>query len=460
MSRLNSTAARDIAHQLHPYTNAVRHAETGPIVIEKGEGIYVFDDEGNRYIEALAGLWSVAVGFGERRLVDAAARQLEKLPYYHTFAHKSHTPSIDLAEKLASITPAGLNHVFFTNSGSEGNDTVIKLVWYYNNALGRPNKKKFLARTQAYHGVTVAAASLTGLPNNHRDFDLPAIPVRHLTCPHFYRFGLPGETEAEFVDRLAGELETVIAEEGADTIAAFIGEPLMSAGGVIPAPAGYWQKVQEICRCHDILVVADEVITGFGRLGTPFGSDYYGIQPDLMTLSKQITSSYQPLAAVMISDDVYKVVAENSGKIGTFGHGYTASGHPVATAVALENLAIIEERDLIGNAARMGEIMQQRLGELRSHELVGEVRGAGLIAGVELVADKETKAFFEQRGKVGAYVFARAHQHGLIVRNILDTLAFCPPLIITEAEIDAMVTAFRRTLDDTARWIAAGQPAE
>lgn len=460
MSRLNSTAARDIAHQLHPYTNAVRHAETGPIVIEKGEGIYVFDDEGNRYIEALAGLWSVAVGFGERRLVDAAARQLEKLPYYHTFAHKSHTPSIDLAEKLASITPAGLNHVFFTNSGSEGNDTVIKLVWYYNNALGRPNKKKFLARTQAYHGVTVAAASLTGLPNNHRDFDLPAIPVRHLTCPHFYRFGLPGETEAEFVDRLAGELETVIAEEGADTIAAFIGEPLMSAGGVIPAPAGYWQKVQEICRRHDILVVADEVITGFGRLGTPFGSDYYGIQPDLMTLSKQITSSYQPLAAVMISDDVYKVVAENSGKIGTFGHGYTASGHPVATAVALENLAIIEERDLIGNAARMGEIMQQRLGELRSHELVGEVRGAGLIAGVELVADKETKAFFEQRGKVGAYVFARAHQHGLIVRNILDTLAFCPPLIITEAEIDAMVAAFRRTLDDTARWIAAGQSAE
>ncbi len=460
MSRLNSTAARDIAHQLHPYTNAVRHAETGPIVIEKGEGIYVFDDEGNRYIEALAGLWSVAVGFGERRLVDAAARQLEKLPYYHTFAHKSHTPSIDLAEKLASITPAGLNHVFFTNSGSEGNDTVIKLVWYYNNALGRPNKKKFLARTQAYHGVTVAAASLTGLPNNHRDFDLPAIPVRHLTCPHFYRFGLPGETEAEFVDRLAGELETVIAEEGADTIAAFIGEPLMSAGGVIPAPAGYWQKVQEICRRHDILVVADEVITGFGRLGTPFGSDYYGIQPDLMTLSKQITSSYQPLAAVMISDDVYKVVAENSGKIGTFGHGYTASGHPVATAVALENLAIIEERDLIGNAARMGEIMQQRLGELRSHELVGEVRGAGLIAGVELVADKETKAFFEQRGKVGAYVFARAHKHGLIVRNILDTLAFCPPLIITEAEIDAMIAAFRRTLDDTARWIAAGQPAE
>lgn len=458
MSRLNSTAARDIAHQLHPYTNAVRHAEVGPIVIEKGEGIYVIDDEGNRYIEGLGGLWSVAVGFGEPRLVEAAARQMAKLPYYHTFAHKSHSPSIDLAEKLAAMTPAGLDHVFFTNSGSEANDTIIKLVWYYNNALGRPNKKKFLARNQGYHGVTIAAASLTGLPNNHRDFDLPAIPVRHLTSPHFYRFGLPNETEVEFVDRLAAELEAVIAEEGADTIAAFIGEPLMAAGGVIPAPTAYWQKMQEICKRNDILVIADEVITGFGRLGTPFGSNYYGIEPDLMTLSKQITSSYQPLAAVMISNEVYKVVAENSGKIGTFGHGYTASGHPVATAVGLENLAIIEERDLIGNAARMGVVLQDRLSRLRSHELVGEVRGVGLIAGVELVADKKTRAFFEERGKVGAYVFGKAHEHGLIVRNIMDTLAFCPPLIITEAEIEKMVDAFERTLGDTARWIAAGQP--
>lgn len=459
MSRPNSTATRDIAHQLHPYTNAVRHAEIGPIVIDRGEGVYVFDDQGNRYIEGLAGLWSVAVGFGEKRLVEAATRQLDKLPYYHTFAHKSHMPSIALAEKLAEMAPEGLSHVFFTNSGSEANDTIVKLVWYYNNALGRPAKKKFLARTQGYHGVTVAAASLTGLPNNHRDFDLPAIPVRHLTCPHFYRFGKPGESEAQFVERLAAELEAVIAEEGADTIAAFIGEPLMSAGGVIPAPEGYWQKVQEICRRNDILVVADEVITGFGRLGTTFGSDYYGIKPDLMALSKQITSSYQPLAAVMISDAIFNAVADNSGKIGTFGHGYTATGHPVATAVALENLAIIEERKLVENAAAMGAILQKRLGALTSHPLVGEVRGAGLIAGVELVADKATKARFDVPGKVGAYVFARAHHHGLIVRNILDTLAFCPPLIITESQIDDMVQAFERTLNDTAEWIAAGQPA-
>ncbi|MGW1419947.1 aspartate aminotransferase family protein [Bradyrhizobium manausense] len=454
----NSAAARDIAHQLHPYTNAIKHAESGPIVIERGEGIYVYDNMGNRYIEGLAGLWSVAVGFGERRLVQAAARQLERLPYYHIFSHKSHMPSIELAEKLAAMTPEGLNHVFFTNSGSEGNDTVVKLVWYYNNALGRPQKKKFLARKLGYHGVTVAAASLTGLPNNHRDFDAPAIPVRHLTCPHFYRFGLPGETEAGFVDRLAAELEAVIAEEGADTIAAFIGEPLMSAGGVITPPNGYWQKIQEICRRHDILIVADEVITGFGRLGVAFGADFYCIQPDIMTLSKQITSSYQPLAAVMISDAIYDIVAANSGKIGTFGHGYTASGHPVATAVALENLAIIEERGLITNANRMGKVLHQRLGQLADHPLVGEVRGAGLIAAVELVSDKSTRAPFDKPGKVGMWFFQQAHRHGLIVRAIGDSIAICPPLIITQAQVTELADAFEQTLADTANWIAAGMP--
>ncbi|MFB9225184.1 aspartate aminotransferase family protein [Paracoccus cavernae] len=459
MSRSNSTANRDIAHHLHPYTNAARHAETGPIVIERGEGIYVFDDQGNRYIEALAGLWSVAVGFGEQRLVDAATAQLGKLPFYHTFAHKSNLPAIELAEKLAEITPEGLNHAFFTNSGSEANDTIIKMVWYYNNALGRPEKKKFLARNGGYHGVTVASASLTGLVNNHRDFDLPAIPVRHLTCPHFYRYGNPGETEAQFLDRLMAELETVIAEEGAETIAAFIGEPIMSAGGVLPPPEGYWARVQEICRKHDILVVADEVITGFGRLGTPFGSDYFGIKPDLMALSKQITSSYQPLAAVMISDRVFEVIAKNSGKIGTFGHGYTASGHPVATAVGVENLKVIEERGLVENAAKMGAILQERLRKLADHPLVGEVRGIGLLAAVELVANKETREKFPEPGKVGGYFFARAHKHGLIVRNILDSLAFCPPLIINEAQIDEMLQAFEATLKDTAEWIAAGQPS-
>lgn len=459
MTKSNSTHMRDIAHHLHPYTNAARHEDVGPIVISRGEGVYVYDDQGNRYLEGLAGLWSVAVGFGEPRLVEAARKQLEALPYYHTFAHKSNSPAIELAAKLAEITPEGLNHAFFTNSGSEGNDTVIKMVWYYNNALGRPEKKKFLARNGGYHGVTVAAASLTGLVNNHRDFDLPAIPVRHLTCPHFYRYGTAGETEAQFTDRLIAELEAVIAEEGAETIAAFIGEPIMSAGGVLPPPEGYWARVQEVCRKHDILIVADEVITGFGRLGTPFGSNYYDIKPDLMTLSKQITSSYQPLAAVMISDEVYRVIADNSGKIGTFGHGYTASGHPVATAVGVENLKIIEERGLVENAARMGKLLHERLAKLKDHPLVGEVRGAGLLAAVELVADKETRAKFPEPGKVGGWFFAQGHKNGLIVRNILDSLAFCPPLIINEAQIDEMVTAFEKTLAETTAWVEAGMPA-
>lgn len=459
MTVLNSTAARDIAHQLHPYTNAIRHEAVGPIVIERGEGVYVYDDRGNRYLEGLAGLWSVAVGFGEKRLVEAAAKQMDKLPYYHIFSHKSHAPSIALAEKLAEMAPGDLSHVFFTNSGSEANDTVVKLLWYFNNALGRPRKKKFLARTLAYHGITVASGSLTGLPNNHRDFDLPAIPVLHLTCPHFYRFGKEGETEAQFVDRLIAELEDVIAEEGAETIAGLIGEPLMSAGGVMPAPEGYWRRVEEVCRRNDIMLIADEVITGFGRLGTMFGCQYYGFQPDILVLSKQITSSYQPLAAVVMSDTIYRTVAENTGKIGTFGHGYTGSGHPVATAVALENIAIIEEKNLVENAARMGETLQSRLKAFADHPLVGEVRGAGLIAAVEFVADKATKEKFNPPGQVGAYVFHRAHHHGLILRAIGDAVAFCPPLIITEEQIDELITAFGKTLDDTAHWIADGKPA-
>ncbi|WP_062215145.1 aminotransferase, partial [Aureimonas sp. AU20] len=342
------------------------------------------------YIEGLAGLWSVGVGFSEKRLADAAYQQMLKLPYYHTFTSKSNEPSIRLAEKLAEMTPEPLTRAFFTSSGSEANDTIVKMVWYRSNAMGKPEKKKFLARTKAYHGITIASGSLTGLPTNHRDFDLPAIPVRHLTCPHFYRFGMEGESEAEFTARLLRELEDVIAQEGAETIAAFIGEPLMAAGGVMPPPAGYWEGVERICRANDILLVSDEVICGFGRLGTPFGCQKYGFTPDIMTLSKQITSSYMPLAAVMLSEAVYAPIADNSARLGVFGHGFTASGHPVATAVALENIAIIEERDLMGNAARLEQPFQAGLRSFADHPLVGEVRGAGLIGALELVADKAT----------------------------------------------------------------------
>lgn len=451
----NSPAARDIAYFLHPYTDARRHEATGPIVIEKGEGIYVTDDAGNRYIEGMAGLWSVAVGFGEKRLIQAATKQLETLPFYHSFSHKANLPAIDLAERLVALAPDRLRHAFFTNSGSEANDTVVKMVWYYNNARGRPAKKKFLARQKAYHGVTVASASLTGLPVNHASFDLPAIPVRHLTCPHYYRFGQKGESEAAFTERLAAELEAVIAEEGADTIAAFIGEPLMGAGGVIPPPAGYWQKVQEICRRHDILIVADEVINGFGRLGTWFGCETYGIDPDILVLSKQLTSSYLPLAAVLISDEIYQAVADESARLRSFGHGFTTSGHPVACAVALENLAIIEERDLVANARRMGNLLHRELRRFEDHPLVGEIRGTGLIAGLELVADKATKAPFNPVGSAGAPVFARGHANGLIVRAIGDTIALCPPLIVDEKDVLEIVARLERTLDEVAATMGA-----
>jgi 4-aminobutyrate--pyruvate transaminase len=455
----NSIHARDLAYLLHPSTNARQHEKTGPIVMDRGQGIYVYDDQGKEYIEAMAGLWSVGVGFGEPRLVEAAHRQLSKLPYYHSFSSKSSEPSIELAERLVKMSPPGLDRVFFTNSGSEANDSVIKLVWFYNNAIGRPEKKKFIARTGGYHGITIASGSLTGLPVNHRGFDLPLPFVKHVTTPHAYRFAEPGESEEAFADRLAAELETRIVEEGPETVAAFIGEPLIGAGGVLPPPATYWEKVQAVCRKYDVLVVADEVINGFGRLGVTFACEYYDIKPDIMVVSKQITSSYMPLAAVLMSDAIYQGVADGSEKLGAFGHGFTASGHPVATAVGVENLKIYEERGLVANAAKMGALLQARLREFASHPLVGDVRGVGLIAAVELVADKASKAKFDPPGKVGAYLYNKGHENGLIVRAIQDSICFCPPLIINEAQIDEMVSRFARSLEDTTAWVAAGMPA-
>lgn len=455
----NSLQARDIAYHVHPYTNIRRHERIGPMVIERGSGIHVYDDQGQEYIEAMAGLWSVGLGFSEQRLVDAATRQMSKLPFYHTFSHKAHEPSIALAEKLVRMSPDGLDHVFFTNSGSEANDTVVKIVWYYNNALGRPAKKKFIARNGGYHGITVASGSLTGLQTNQRGFDLPLSFVRHVTSPHHYRFAEPDESEEAFADRLAAELDAVILEEGPDTVAAFIGEPVMGAGGVIVPPATYWPKIREVCRRHDVLIVADEVINGFGRIGSLFASEHFDIRPDILVVSKQITSSYQPLAAVLFSDAIYQAVADQTEQLGTFGHGFTASGHPVATAVGLENLAIIEERDLVRHAAEVGAHLQASLRRFVDHPLVGEVRGIGLIAAVELVADKPSKAKFDPPGKVGLYLFEKAQEHGLIVRNVQDSIAFCPPLIITREQVDEMVSRFSRALEDTLAWVEAGMPS-
>ncbi|MGB6241893.1 MAG: aspartate aminotransferase family protein [Castellaniella sp.] len=451
MSTSNSLAHDDVAYQFHSYTNAQRHREEGPCIMDRGNGIYVYDTAGKEYIEGMAGLWSVAVGFSEPRLAQVAYEQMQRLPFYHTFTHKSNVPSIELAEKLIGLTGGRMAQAFFTNSGSEANDTIVKMVWYYNNALGRPNKKKIIARQRGYHGVTVASASLTGLAGNHRSFDLPLPRMLHTGCPHWYRESLPGETETAFADRLADELDALIVAEGPETVAAFIGEPVMGAGGVIVPPETYWPKMQAVCRKHDVLLIADEVITGFGRTGRMFASDLYGIEPDFMTLSKQLTSSYQPLAAVLMNEQVASVLARHSGELGSFGHGYTASGHPVATAVALENIRIIEERGLVDNAAAAGAVLQRRLRELSAHPLVGEVRGVGLIAAVELVADKAGRTSFDPLGKAGAAVVKQAQANGLILRGIQDSLAFCPPLIITEAQVNLLADRFAQSLDEVAR---------
>ncbi len=444
--------SRDIAHLIHPYTDARQHELDGPLVIDRGEGIYVYDSEGNRFIEGMAGLWSVAVGFSEPRLVEAAKRQLDRLPFYHLFGGKSHAPAIELAERLAQLAPKGLNHAFFTNSGSEANDTAVKLIWFYNNARGRPHKKKIISRHRAYHGVTVVSGSLTGLPGNHDGFDLPIPGMLHASCPHFWRNASPDESESEFSLRLATELEELILREGPENVAAFIGEPVMGAGGVIVPPQGYWQALQEVCRRHDVLLIADEVITGFGRTGRMFGSDTFAISPDVMVLSKQLTSSYMPLAAVMLSDEMYDVIADYSAHLKTLGHGFTGSGHPVAAAVALENLNVIRDKQLIEGVAEKGEIMQHALRQFAGHPLVGEVRGIGLIAAVELVSQKAEKKPFARPGVVGSYLIRRALAHGLIVRNLGDIIAFCPPLIIEHSQIRDMVSSFEIALHETWTW--------
>ena len=438
----NSLAARDIAYYFHPATNARRHETVGPMVIERGQGVHVYDDQGKEYIEGLAGLWSVAVGFGEERLVQAAAAQMRKLPFYHSFSHKSHPAAVALAERLVRMAPGPMSKAHFTSSGSEANDLAIKMIWYYNNALGRIHKKKIISRQRAYHGVSIASASLTGLPAFHRDFDVPLPMMRHVSCPSYWRFGAPGESEEDFATRLAGELEDRILAEGPETVAAFFGEPVMGAGGVIIPPRTYWEKIQAVCRRHDVLIVADEVITGFGRTGRMFGCETYGITPDILVVSKALTSSYIPLSALVFSDAIYQVLADNSAKIGVFAHGFTASGHPVATAVALENLDIIEERGLVAKAAASSPQFQARLREFAKHPYVGEARGIGLIGGLEFVADKATKAAFAQPGAVGARLAELCQEEGLIIRAIGDIIAFCPPLVIEPGEIDEMFDRF------------------
>jgi len=448
--RLNSPEARDAASQMHPMVNLRAYEQTGGMVIESGEGIYVFDSTGKRYIEGMAGLWSVAVGFSEPRLKEAAAAQMGKLPYYHTFSYKTHGPSIDLAEKLLSMMPVPMSKVHFTSSGSEANDLTCKMVWYRSNALGLKDKKKIIGREKGYHGVTIAAGSITGLSRNHESFDLPLDRMHHTSCPSFVHFGRPGETEAEFTQRMLNDLEDLILREGPETIAAFWGEPVMGAGGVLIPPPGYWAGVQAILRKHDILLVADEVICGFGRTGKMFGCETLGIEPDVIVVSKQISSSYLPISAIIVNDNFYQPIADESARLGVFGHGFTASGHPVAAAVALENLAIIEERGLVQNAADLAGRFAAGLETLAGHELCASSRSVGLLGALELAPWEGMAA-----GSAAAALAAAAQEEGVIVRNVGEAVCFCPPMIITAAQIDDMFAGIARGLDAVARQRAA-----
>ncbi|MDP7624473.1 MAG: aspartate aminotransferase family protein [Rhodospirillales bacterium] len=445
----NSLANRDIENFLHPYTNLAAHQETGPLVITKGDGVYVYDEAGNKYIEGLAGLWCTALGFDNKRLVEAATKAMEQLPFYHSFGSKSHPTAIDLAERLIELAPVPMSKVFFANSGSEANDTAVKIIWYINNARGRTEKKKIIAREKAYHGVTLMTASLTGLSNNHRDFDLPLDRVLHTDCPHHYHFCEDGESEEEFATRCAENLRKLILDEGPETIAAFFAEPVMGAGGVIPPPATYFEKIQPVLQKYDILFVVDEVICGFGRTGNMFGTETYDLKPDMITVAKALSSGYLPISALMVSDEIFQLMVAESEKIGIFGHGFTYGGHPVPCAVALETMKIYEEMDLVSHVQLVTPTLQDGLAKLADHPLVGEARGVGLLGALEVVKNKETREIFEVSDGIGAHLANRAQANGLISRAMGDTLAFAPPLIIDNYQINEILAVVEQSLDET-----------
>jgi len=446
----NSAAARDAANVLHPYTDLKTHLEAGPMVIARGKGVRVWDDAGKDYIESVAGLWCASLGFDNERLVQAAVTQMRKLPFYHAFTAKSHEPMIDLAEMLIERAPVPMSKVFFANSGSEANDSAIKMVWYMNNALGRPKKKKLIGRIKGYHGITIGAASLTGLPANHRSFDVPLPGFVHTMTPHFYHGASPGESEDDFATRCADELEKLILKEGPDTVAAMWAEPIMGAGGVIVPPKGYFPKIQAVLRKYDVLLVVDEVICGFWRTGNYWGSQTLDIQPDILTCAKALSAAYLPISAVMVNQRVFDALAQESNSIGTFGHGFTYSGHPVPAAVAIETLKIYDETDIGSHVGVVGAHLQSELRRrFADHELVGEVRGTGLIAAMELVADRAAHANFSPAAKIGPRLSKLCEENGVIGRaSMNDTLCFSPPLIITVEEVNEMLDRVGRALDE------------
>ena len=450
MSQLTSLE-RDRRYYLNPFTNLIAKERQEHLVIARGKGVHVYDESGQEYLEGMSGLWCVSLGWSEPRLVEAARRQMEELPYYHSFTGKLPKVTVELAERLMNLAPEPLGKVVFANSGSESNDTAVKVAWYYNNQRGLPEKKKIISRQRGYHGVTVISGSMTGLAYAQNGFDLPAARFLHTDCPHAYRQALPGESDDAFSARLAQNLDTLIEQEGPETVAAFIAEPIQGAGGVIVPPETYFQHIQPVLKKHDVLLIADEVICGFGRTGQMFGSQTYEIAPDMMVVAKQLSSGYQPISGLLISDEVYDVLRDASGTLGLFGHGYTYSGHPTAAAVALETLKIYEERNLVGRVQELEPVLQNGIRAFADHPLVGEVRGRGLIGAIELVKDKATKESYDPAQKVAAMLVAHAQKHGLILRALPgDAVAFCPPLIIEAAQIEEILQRFELALADTA----------
>ncbi|ESY13619.1 aspartate aminotransferase family protein [Mesorhizobium sp. C386A] len=452
MVNIAEIAEMDRRTVLHPFTYLKDYASgnVDPTIVETGKGVRIQDATGREYIDGFAGLYCVNIGYGRTEVAEAIARQAYKLAYYHSYAAHTTEELARLSDRLVRMAPGKMSKVFYGLSGSDANETQAKIVWYYNNLRGKTRKKKIIARERGYHGCSVVSGSMTGMSFYHDHMDLPVSGILRTGVPHFYRGAHPGETEQDFSVRRADELEALILSEGPDTVGAFIAEPVLGTGGITPPPIGYWPKIQAVLRKYDVLLIADEVICGFGRTGAMFGSDLYGIEPDLVTVAKGLTSGYAPLSAAIVSQKVYEVMEEATPRVGSFSHGYTYSGHPISAAAANAVLDIVEREDLAGQSARKGAYLLARLkAEFAQNPIVGEVRGIGMLAALEFVADRGTKASFDPDLKVGARISQAARDRGLIARAMPhgDILGFAPPLVMTEAEIDEMVGIAKAAVD-------------
>ena len=435
---------------INPYTNLKDIRKYGSLTIEKGRGIYVYDENNNKYLEGLAGLWCVALGFNNKRLIKAANKQLNLLPNYHSFTGKVPLTTLKLSEELVKISPKSLTKVLYANSGSESNDTAIKMAWYYQNALGRIKKKKIISRYRGYHGVTIMSGSLTGMEYAHKGFDMPRDFVVHTDSPHYYKDSLSQESSREFVNRLLKNLENLIIKEGADNIAAMILEPIQGAGGVIIPPDNYLKGVQKLLKKNAILLIVDEVICGFGRTGNMFGCDTFQIKPDMMVIAKGLSSGYVPISALLINEEIYETISDFSSINNVFGHGYTYSGHPVAAAVALETIKIFKDENIIGHVKEISEKFNTKMEQLNVHSIVGNARSIGLIGAIELVQNKNNKTYFDPKIGIGSRIVKNAQKNGLIVRALQgDIVALCPPLIINIKEVDILFNKFNKSIKDT-----------